>query len=434
MASGPPGCLLGVPLSSDGGGPAPRGGEVRRGAAAQALDGEMAKPRYVTFDPVLRPGDVLPREPAAPDPPFDDPRSRFYYMARNALWAGARALGLGPGSTVLMPAYHHGIEVEVLRVLGVRFDFYPIRPDLRADPEELHRRIAAGPAAVYVTHYLGRPQPIAEIRRLCDEAGVPLIEDCALSLYGEEGGRPLGSFGDFAIFCLYKTLPVPHGGMLRWNRGGDAPPGPARRPDRLSTAAFTLHRLLDAARLGGGRLRRGAADLATRTARLLKRLGRAEVVGVDTEELDPEMLDLGVSPWVARLARAARRAEIVSRRRRNFLRLHELAGEAAPSPLAPLGEGTCPLSYPVLARDRAALRARLAEAGIETISFWSRHHPACPPGRFAQVDLWRRTVVELPVHQDLRDEDVDWMAHVLRRHRDLVLGREFWRPRSAARG
>ena len=36
----------------------------------------------------------------------------------------------------------------------------------------------------------------------------------ALSLLSEVGGRPLGAFGDYAVFCLYKTLPVPNGALL----------------------------------------------------------------------------------------------------------------------------------------------------------------------------------------------------------------------------
>ena len=39
----------------------------------------------------------------------------------------------------------------------------------------------------------------------------------ALSLLSEPDGEPLGSFGDWSIFCLYKTLPVPNGALLVQN-------------------------------------------------------------------------------------------------------------------------------------------------------------------------------------------------------------------------
>jgi dTDP-4-amino-4,6-dideoxygalactose transaminase len=41
-----------------------------------------------------------------------------------------------------------------------------------------------------------------------------LVEDCALSFLSRAHGRPLGTFGDFAVFCLYKTVPVPNGAIL----------------------------------------------------------------------------------------------------------------------------------------------------------------------------------------------------------------------------
>ena len=44
-----------------------------------------------------------------------------------------------------------------------------------------------------------------------------LVEDCALSLLSEADGRPLGSFGDWSVFCLCKTLPLPNGALLVQN-------------------------------------------------------------------------------------------------------------------------------------------------------------------------------------------------------------------------
>ena len=41
-----------------------------------------------------------------------------------------------------------------------------------------------------------------------------LVEDCALALLSDAGTKPLGSFGHWSIFCLYKTLPLPNGACL----------------------------------------------------------------------------------------------------------------------------------------------------------------------------------------------------------------------------
>jgi len=39
-------------------------------------------------------------------------------MARNAIWHGLDALGLSPGDGILVPAYHHGVDLEVLLAKG----------------------------------------------------------------------------------------------------------------------------------------------------------------------------------------------------------------------------------------------------------------------------------------------------------------------------
>ena len=92
--------------------------------------------------------------------------------------------------------------------------FFRVDPQMRCDFQDARRRATPGIAALYVIHYAGFAQDMEEARRLADELGVPLIEDCALALLSRQGDKPLGSYGDVSVFCLYKTLPVPNGGAL----------------------------------------------------------------------------------------------------------------------------------------------------------------------------------------------------------------------------
>ena len=87
-----------------------------------------------------------------------------------------------------------------------------IRPD---DCDELAALCTPDVRALYVIHYLGWPQPIAALAAFCRERGLPMIEDCALALLSRTANRPLGTFGDYSVFCLYKSLPVPNGMRLR---------------------------------------------------------------------------------------------------------------------------------------------------------------------------------------------------------------------------
>jgi perosamine synthetase len=75
---------------------------------------------------------------------------------------------------------------------------------------------------VIAQHSFGFPCEIEEIQRICRKAGVPLLEDCALSFGSKLLGKPLGSFGDAAIFSFDHSKPVnlSLGGMLVINKVG----------------------------------------------------------------------------------------------------------------------------------------------------------------------------------------------------------------------
>src|SRR5207245_6549749 len=67
---------------------------------------------------------------------------------------------------------------------------------------------------LYLIHYVGFPGPVQELSVACRARRLLLIEDCAQALLSNCAERPLGSFGDVAIFSIRKTLPVPDGGAL----------------------------------------------------------------------------------------------------------------------------------------------------------------------------------------------------------------------------
>ncbi len=359
----------------------------------------------------LPPGQILGIG-AAPTPafPFAGARARFYYLARNAIWHGADSLGLRPGDEVLMPAYHHGVELQTLLSKGMKLRYYRIDERMGADPGEIRQRLRRETKALYVIHYLGFPQAIEETRAIARGAGVPLIEDCALSLFSRVPAGPLGSFGDIGVFCLYKSLPVPHGGTLILNRPDLPMPPEPDPPDRVSTAAYVANRLLDAALLSRSALWRGLSGGLRSLARAAKHASRTSVVPIDTEEFDVGMMDVGASHATRRIVRRTDAVEMVARRRANYRRLEERLDPGVRRALPPLPEGACPLSFPILAREKVAVEERLRAEGVGVINMWSRRHPDVPAGAFPEVEFLRAHVLELPVHQGLRSEHIDYVA------------------------
>ena len=175
---------------------------------------------YVSAWPGLSPVDLLrrPRSTRAPFP-MSAPRKTYFFRARNALYHLFRGLGFTARERVLVPDYHSGNEVAAIRAAGAGVTAYPVTRTLDIDLDALARLCTPETRAVLAIHFLGWPQRLAALAAFCRERGLLLVEDCALSLLSEADGVPLGATGDFAVFCLYKTLPLPNGAVLVQNRG-----------------------------------------------------------------------------------------------------------------------------------------------------------------------------------------------------------------------
>jgi dTDP-4-amino-4,6-dideoxygalactose transaminase len=367
-----------------------------------------------------------PRPSLFPLDRLDGPAAQRFYLARAGVYHTLRHWLRAPGekiaqsrNIVLMPAYHHGVEVEAVRAAGARIVFYRVDADMRVDLHDIARKAAEpGVRVVYVTHFVGFAQPIAEIRKIAQSHDLRLFEDCALALFSHTPeGAPLGSHGDASCFCLYKTLPVPHGGLLL---APDVPTATVAPPPLLSTlhhvAGLTLaHFEMRSAGLGRA-VRRAARAAAHATVDKA-----VATVQTGTLRLANHELGLGASRWVALILARTDAEMVVARRRRNFSRLAAALDGVLPAVGSPLRPGVCPLFLPVRidsahrhGLDKPALMQRLHAAGIDAIDFWNVGDPACDHHEFPEVTRLRREILELPCHQSLDDDDIDRVAHAVK--------------------
>jgi dTDP-4-amino-4,6-dideoxygalactose transaminase len=368
---------------------------------------------FVPSLPTLWPSMLMSRREASGFPPFNSPNVRYFYFARNAVWLTVKMLGLDKGE-VLMPAYHHGVEVEAVMDAGATPRFYRVGSRWDVDLEDVEKKITPNTRALYLIHYAGFPGPAAEMRALADKHGIPLIEDCALSLLSSDGAQPLGTTGDVGIFCLYKTLPVPNGGALIVNgpRQYSLPEPPA--PPATSTFSHTVSALLQNLELRGGAFGRGLRSFIRTMGHGTVRAANIERVATGTQHFNRAHVDLGMSPLTKRIALAQDMEGIVERRRRNYFFLLSRLRDVSPPLFNQLPPGVCPLFYPMVVEDKAEVMARLHAKGIDAIDFWRRFHPACDTSAFPEVAQLRRSIVEIPCHQDLTPEVMAEVADVVR--------------------
>ena len=372
---------------------------------------------YVPAWPGLRPQDFL-RPPSGTGLPFplSAPHVRYFYRARAAIYHLFRALGLRNGEPVLVPDYHSGNEVWAVRAAGATIRYYHIRRNLEPDLDQLERLCRDGARALLVIHYLGWPQPMKELTRLAREHEVVLVEDCALSLLAEAGGQPLGTFGDYAIFCLYKTLPTPNGGLLVQNGRvlEDLAALELRPPSLVSVAGRSLELGLEGVRSRFEVPGRALFALKRAVGSALSAL-RVERTPVGDIGFDLAGIDLAMSRASARLLPRFDYEEIRKKRRENFRLMRESLADRATPLFEELDEGTCPLFFPLLVPHKQSAAEALWRRGIGAVQFWNYgDREATGPG-FEDARFLRDHVLELPIHQDVTASQIQYMAETVAR-------------------
>ena len=138
-----------------------------------------------------------------------------------ASFSAFRALGIGPGDTVIAPAIAHWASVLPAVQCGSRLSFADVMPDTcHVDPRSVRRLIGSTTKAVVVTHMFGEPLELDHLRTICDEHGLALIEDVSHAHGATFEGRPVGRFGDVS-FCSFqgsKLVSAGEGGALLTSR------------------------------------------------------------------------------------------------------------------------------------------------------------------------------------------------------------------------
>jgi dTDP-4-amino-4,6-dideoxygalactose transaminase len=291
---------------------------------------------------------------------FIRPR-RFFINARSAWRAFLACVHFQPCETVLLPAYlgwsaREGSGVyDPVAELALPWVFYRLDARLRIDLDHLERCLRAGHVkVVLLIHYFGYVDPAyCEAVGLARKYGAWVLEDEAHALFTDWTGGACGRLGDAGIFSLHKMLPLPSGGML---------------------------------------------TVAPRHASLLE--------GIDDSGADGR--SLWAYDWTA----------IAERRRQNAEQLAELLVPLAEE-LEPLRgkprPGEVPQTFPVLVKrtSRDDLYAQLNAAGFGAVSLYHTMISQIREEAFPDSHRLARSILNLPVHQDVAREDLALMVQRL---------------------
>jgi dTDP-3-amino-3,4,6-trideoxy-alpha-D-glucose transaminase len=299
----------------------------------------------------------------------------------DAIELALRGLGVGAGDEVITVANTCVPTVAGIEAAGATAVLVDPDPHTATlDPAQLETALTPHTRAVMPVHLYGRPADLASIAEFTREHGLLLVEDAAQA-HGatSSGGRRIGSIGDAAAFSFYPTKNL---GAL-----GDAGAVATTRPEvaervRMLRSYGERDRYLS--EITGRNSRLDAVQAAVLSARL-------------------PHLDTG------------------NARRRELARLYRRELDGAAVTLLADDDGHVYHLFVVRAERRDALREALAGEGIETLVHYPRgvhEHPAYAGlghDRLSASEALSASVLSLPLHPELADEDVRTVADAIRR-------------------
>jgi perosamine synthetase len=129
----------------------------------------------------------------------------------------ARAAGLGPGDEAITSPISFVSSANCFIFEGATPVFADVdRRTLNLDPAAVQAAITTRTKAIVAVDMFGYPCELDELRAICDQHELTLIEDAAEALGAEYRGRPVGGHGVAAVFGFYpnKQVATGEGGVV----------------------------------------------------------------------------------------------------------------------------------------------------------------------------------------------------------------------------
>jgi perosamine synthetase len=134
-----------------------------------------------------------------------------------ALAAMLLEAGIGPGDEVIVPSLTFISTATSVLHVGATPVFADVHEDtLNLDPDDAARRITSRTKAIMPVHYGGQSADLDRLTDLATTHGLLLLEDAAEAHGATFQGRPVGSWGDTAMFSFTptKNITTGEGGMV----------------------------------------------------------------------------------------------------------------------------------------------------------------------------------------------------------------------------
>ncbi len=124
----------------------------------------------------------------------------------DALHLGLRALGIGNGDEVIVPANTYIATWNAVSLTGAKP--VPVEPDERTyniNPDLIEKSITEKTKAILPVHLYGQPADMKPIMEIAEKHGLKVLDDAAQAHGSEYEGKRIGSLADVTAFSFYPT-------------------------------------------------------------------------------------------------------------------------------------------------------------------------------------------------------------------------------------
>jgi len=130
---------------------------------------------------------------------------------------GLLSSGVKAGDEVIVPSFTFAATANSVALTGATPVFADIEPDhFCLDPAAVEAAITERTVGMMPVHLYGHPADMAALEAIAAKHSLQIFEDAAQAHGSSLGGRPVGTFGSFAMFSLYptKNMTSGEGGMV----------------------------------------------------------------------------------------------------------------------------------------------------------------------------------------------------------------------------
>jgi perosamine synthetase len=164
-----------------------------------------------------------------------------------ALHLALRALGVGRGDEVIVPAFTMIACPNAVVYTGARPVLVDAEPGTyNLDLSQLESKITSRTRAIMPVHIYGHPVDMDKLLRIARKYDLYVLSDTAESHGAEYKGRPLGGLGDVAAYSFYgnKIITTGEGGMVTTNNWEIAKLARTLRDQAFSKERHFWHKFL----------------------------------------------------------------------------------------------------------------------------------------------------------------------------------------------